>query len=110
MPEPAISNALNDDMVDCLATEDRGQQSPEFGVEESERRLVTHRVFGERGLLDLRVDGVAVERGREWRTEFEVRVGGGAAGRGADVAGLRGGQANARGLVARGASHGLAEV
>src|SRR6187402_2507537 len=76
MPDPAMSKALNDDMTSypSLVTENGGQQTAEFGVEESERRLVTHGVLGERGLLDLRVDGVAIERGREWRAVLEIGV------------------------------------
>src|SRR5262245_57095560 len=115
MPEPAMSNALKDDIgvsasVMCgsrlrsgLATEDGGQQAAKLRVEESQRRLVPHRVLGEVGLLDLRIDGVAVERRGERRAVLEigVRAGGRAARAGADVAGLCGRQRDARGLFAR---------
>src|SRR6186713_1347484 len=94
-----------------LATHDCREQSPEFGIEERERRLVTHGVLGERGLLDLRVDGVAVERRRERRAVLEVRAAGGfGRRRAADMAALRRGHGRAHGLVAGGACHGLAEV
>src|SRR6187401_2115310 len=89
MPDPAMSKALKEDIVSypLLATKNGGHQAAKLGVEECERRLVTHGVLGERGLFDLRVDGVAVERRRERRAVLEVGVRGGICGRGAtDVA------------------------
>src|SRR5882672_878797 len=94
-----------------LTTENRGQQAAKLVVEDGERRLVTHRVFGELGLLDLRVDGVAVERRRERRAVFEVRVRRSVRGSGAaDVSGIRRGERYARGLLTRRARQRLAEI
>src|SRR5882672_5667338 len=76
MPDPAMSNALKDDMMlpAYLTTHDRGQEAAEFRVEKCERGLVAHRVLGERRLLDLRVDGIAVEGRRKRRAVLEVRI------------------------------------
>src|SRR5690349_4590024 len=113
MPEPAISNALNDDMAGySSATGDRGEQPAELVAEEGQRRLVAHCVLGEGRLLQLRVDGVAVERRRQRRAVLEVRAARGI-GRScaADVPGLRGAEVDAlRGLLAGGTRHGFAEV
>src|SRR5690242_14941971 len=86
---------------------DRGQQAAELVAEEGQRRLVAHRVLGEGRLLELRVDGVAVERRRERRAVLEIRAGGGAAfGRATDVSRVGGSQMNsALGLFAGGARH-----
>src|SRR5689334_8359642 len=111
IPEPAISNALKDDMAASYppfsGTHDGGQETAELVVQEGQRGLVAHRVLGEGRLLELRVDGVAVEGRRERRAELEVRAAGGVGrGRPADVARLRGGQVHAAGgRLARGACH-----
>ena len=50
----------------------RVMQAAEARGQERERRLEAHGVLGERGLLHLHVDGVAVERGCERHAIFEV--------------------------------------
>src|ERR1700691_3267166 len=46
----------------ALLADDRGHQFLETRIEKGERGLIAHRVLGKRGLLELRIDGIAVER------------------------------------------------
>src|SRR5690606_2602586 len=61
MPEPAMSKILNEDMKVSLLAGDGGHQRPELRRQQLQRRLVTHGVVGKRGLLQLGVDGIAVQ-------------------------------------------------
>src|SRR5688572_29794702 len=93
MPEPAMSKILNEDMRISLLAGDGGHQRPELRREKLQRRLVAHRVVGKCRLLELRVDGIAVQRWRERCAVFQESRGGTRleclAGT-TDVAGLRG--------------------
>src|SRR5262245_11805284 len=74
IPEPAISNTLNEGMSQFLAllAGDRGHQAAELRLQKSERGLEADRVLSKRGLLHLHVDGVAIERRGERRSVFEI--------------------------------------
>src|SRR6185437_14244780 len=75
-PEPATSKILNEDI--CVVplesrSGDRGHEIAKARRDEGERRLVANGVVRERGLLELRIDGIPVERRRERNAVFERR-------------------------------------
>src|SRR5262245_41461080 len=54
IPEPAMSKILNEDMASTpLLARDGGHQGAELRIQEGQRRLVTHGVFGECRLFEL---------------------------------------------------------
>src|SRR5215472_19258243 len=57
----------------ALLAGDGRHQVPELAREEAERRLVAHAVVGERRLLQLHIDGIAVERGGERYAVLQLR-------------------------------------
>src|SRR6185312_10886453 len=64
---------------------DRRHQRAELRADERESRLVSHGVLGARRLLELPVDGVAVERGRPRLAVLQFRGRPAVSGRSTDV-------------------------
>src|SRR5262245_58787677 len=75
MTEPAISNSLNDGMRALLLNGDRGDEAAALRLQEGQRGLEPHCVFCKGGLLHLHIDGVAIERGSERYSVFQIRGG-----------------------------------
>src|SRR5580698_6170972 len=55
-----------------LLAYDRSHQFFETRIEKRQRGLIAHRILGKRRLLELRIDGVAVERGRHRHAVLEI--------------------------------------